>query len=100
MHYLRLDDRLFDRAVTLRDAYKILVEFVGQYNARGESSTAALMTDIGVSGDGTPSDPAQIYDFLHVAGTTLRDDSLLVASGMPANKALNATVGRGRPLAR
>ena len=80
MQYLRLDSQLFDRQVTLRDAYKILEAFVVQYNARGESSTVALMTDIGVSGYGTPSDPAQIVDFVRVAGTVLSDEALLVAS--------------------
>ena len=80
MQYLRLDSQLFDRQVTLRDAYKILEAFVVQYNARGESSTVALMTDIGVAGDGAPSDPAQIYDFARVAGKILRDEALLDAS--------------------
>jgi len=80
MQYLRLDSQLFDRQLTLRDAYKILEAFVVQYSARGESSTVALMTDIGVAGDGTSSDPAQIYDFARVAGKILRDEALLVAS--------------------
>ena len=84
MQYLRLDSQLFDRQVTLRDAYKILEAFVVQYNARGESSTVALMTDVGVSGDGTPSDPAQIYDFARIAGMVLRDEALLVASRQSA----------------
>ena len=80
MQYLRLDSELFDRQVTLRDAYKILEAFVVQYNTRGESSTAALLADIGVLGDGTPSDPAQIYDFARVAGTILNDETLLAVS--------------------
>jgi hypothetical protein len=80
MQYLRLDSQLFDRQVTLRDAYRILEAFVVQYNARGESSTVALMADIGIPGDGTPSDPGQIYDFARVAGTVLRDEARLVAS--------------------
>ena len=32
------------------------------------------MADIGASGNGTPTDPAQIYAFLAVAGTILHDD--------------------------
>lgn len=77
MHYLRLDDPIFDRKISLREAYAILEAFVAQYNARGESSTASLMTDIGVSGGGTSSDPAQIDDFAKVAGTILGDDELI-----------------------
>ncbi|MBK8697865.1 MAG: hypothetical protein IPN17_37860 [Deltaproteobacteria bacterium] len=77
MGYLRLDDPLFDRHVSLRDAYKILEAFVVQYNGRGESSTASMMSDIGVLGDGTPSDPAQIRDFVRVAAEILGDGVLL-----------------------
>ena len=47
MGYLRLDDNVFDRQVTLREAYKILEGFVVQYNSRGEhrvySHTAWLL---------------------------------------------------------
>lgn len=85
MGYLRLDDPVFDRQVSLRDAYKILEAFVVQYNERGESSTVSLMSDIGVSADGTASDPAQIRDFVRVAADLLGDDVLLaVASGSSA----------------
>jgi hypothetical protein len=85
MGYLRLDDPVFDRQVSLRDAYRILEAFVVQYNERGESSTASLMSDIGVLGEGTPSDPAQIRDFVRVAADLLGDDVLLaIASGNSA----------------
>jgi hypothetical protein len=77
MGYLRLDDEIFERKISLREAYEILEAFVVQYNARGESSTVSLMTDIGVSGGGTPSDPAQLYDFVKVAGRILQDEKLL-----------------------
>ncbi len=80
MERLRLSGPVFDRKVTLREAYQILEAFVVQYNERRESSTVALMTDIGVVGDGETSDPAQIYDFARVAGTLLRDEALLAAS--------------------
>ena len=76
MAYLRLADPIFDRSLSLRDAYILMQEFIVQYNARGESSTVALMTDVGTTGHGTPSDPAQIYDFLRVAGSVLRDEAL------------------------
>ena len=54
----------FKRSVTVEEAYRILERFVVQYNERGESSTVALMTDIGVVKDGCSCDPAQLYDFL------------------------------------
>ena len=77
MGYLRLDDKVFEQKISLREAYEILEAFVVQYNARGESSTVALMTDIGVSDGGTPSDPAQIYDFVVVASRILGNERLL-----------------------
>ncbi len=86
MGYLRLDDPIFDRQVSLRDAYKILEAFVVQYNERGESSTVSLMSDMGILADGTPSDPAQIRDFVRVAADLLGDDVLrAVASGPSAD---------------
>ncbi|MCE9637598.1 MAG: hypothetical protein K8T90_18015 [Planctomycetes bacterium] len=82
MAYLHLYDPIFDRQVSLRDAYRMLEAFVVQYNARGESSTVSLMSDICVSPGGESSDPAQMRDFVRVAGDVLRDESLrTVASG-------------------
>ena len=80
MAYLRLDDEIFDQKISLREAYAILEAFVVQYNARGAGSTASLMADIGVSAGGTPSDPAQIYDFVRLAGIVLRDTKLLTVA--------------------
>ena len=77
MGYLRLDDEIFEWKISLREAYEILEAFVVQYNTRGESSTVSMMTDIGISGGAIPSDPAQIYDFVRVAGRILRDEKLL-----------------------
>jgi len=72
-----LDDKVFEQKISLREAYEIFEAFVVQYNARGESSTVALMTDIGVSDGGTSSDPAQIYDFVVVASRILGNERLL-----------------------
>jgi hypothetical protein len=79
MGHLRLDDPIFDRPISLRDAYKVLEAFIVQYNARGESSTVALMTDVGVSEGGPSSDPAQIGDFVRVAAAILGDNELRAA---------------------
>ncbi len=76
MGYAGLNDRAFDRALSLREAYTIMERFIVHYNARGESTTVALVSDVGTSSDWTPSHPAQIYDFLRVAGAVLSDESL------------------------
>jgi len=76
MTYLGLNHAAFNRQVSLRQAYEILFQFVVQYNARGERSTVELLTDVGIVRDGGSCDPAQIYDFLRVAGDVLDDDGL------------------------
>ncbi|MCC6669570.1 MAG: hypothetical protein IT458_00800 [Planctomycetes bacterium] len=80
MAYLSVQDKLFDRTITLRQAYELLLGFIGQYHARGESSTLNLLSDAGLGPDGTTCDPAQIYDYLRVAGRILDDDQLLEAA--------------------
>lgn len=81
MAYLSLQDHEFDRTITLRQGYKILLGFIEQYHARGESSTLDLLSDAGLSSDGTTCDPAQIYDYLRVADRILDDDQLKRAAG-------------------
>ncbi|OHB77335.1 MAG: hypothetical protein A2Z34_10970 [Planctomycetes bacterium RBG_16_59_8] len=81
MRHLQIHDPLFDRTLTPRDTYTILERFVSQYNARGESSTVALLTDVAICIDGTSGDPAQIYDFVRVAGDILDDERLRDAAG-------------------
>jgi hypothetical protein len=76
MTYLGVNHEAFDKRITLRQAYQLMYRFVVQYNDRGESSTVALLTDIGIVRDGSSCDPAQIYDFLHIAGEVLDDDTL------------------------
>ena len=69
--YRSVFDDEFKRTVTLQDAYRILERFVVQYNSRGESSTVALMTDVGVVKNGWSCDPAQLEDFLRCADEVL-----------------------------
>jgi len=78
--HLSVNDQLFDRAITLRQGCELLVRFVAQYHARGESSTLHLLTDAGIAPDGTTCDPAQIYDFTRVAGELLDDQQLRSAA--------------------
>jgi len=80
MPRLGLENNAFDRVVTLRQSYELLVEFVARYHARGASSTASLLSDVRVAPDGTSCDPAQVCDFLRVAGELLGDAALLDAA--------------------
>ena len=70
---LKLSDPDFQRTLTLEQAYMLLVQFVEQYNARGESSTLDLLGDISMTvwSDGGSGDPAQLSDFLRVADQVL-----------------------------
>lgn len=76
MAYLSVQHEAFERRITLRQAYELMYRFVVEYNGRGESSTVALLADIGVGDDGSSGDPAQVYDFLRLAGEVLDDDEL------------------------
>jgi hypothetical protein len=67
MSYLKVSDAKFDENISLREAYRILEEFISRYNARGESSTVALLTVVGLTPSGESIDPAQLYDFLECA---------------------------------
>jgi hypothetical protein len=78
--YLSIQNRLFDRTITLRQSYTLLLEFIAQYHVRGESLTGIVLSDVGLYPDGTTCDPAQIYDYLRVAGQVLGDDQLRAAA--------------------
>jgi hypothetical protein len=73
MAYLKISDPVFDQQVTLRQAYDILYRFLVAYHGRGESSTVALLTDVGIAGNGTSGDPSQIYDFVRLAEQVLNE---------------------------
>lgn len=74
MANLSIYDSVFDSEISLRDSYQLLYEFILQYHERGESSTVNLLADLGVHPDGSSSDPAQIQDFLRVAGEILGEN--------------------------
>jgi hypothetical protein len=59
MAYMNINDLEFSSRISIADAYRILEAFIVQYNARGESSTVALMSDIGLVPGGQTADPAQ-----------------------------------------
>ena len=77
MNNLQIDNPVFDKQISLRECYQLMHEFILQYHERGESSTADMIADIGLCDDGRPSDPAQMYDFVRVAGLFLNDEELL-----------------------
>ena len=56
MPYSSIHDDSFSDTVTLAEAYRLMVAFVEQYNARGESSTVALLTDVGLVPGGQSAD--------------------------------------------
>ncbi len=64
MAHTTINDPEFAERVSLAEAYRILEAFVVQYNARGESSTVALLSDVGLVAGGQTADPAQLSDFL------------------------------------
>ncbi len=75
MARLSLQNEVFDRTLTLRQSFELLLEFVQQYHARGESSTQPAQ-GCGDLFRWNDRDPAQIYDYLRVAGRVPDDDRL------------------------
>lgn len=73
---MKIEDVEFMRTLTLADAYRVMFKFIEQYNARGESSTAVLLSDLSLDlwADGVSADPAQLHDFLAVAATVLKQE--------------------------
>jgi hypothetical protein len=63
---LTIDDPAFDRAVTLRDAYRVMERFVAAHVQRGEVPTGELLAYLGIAPDGGGGDPAALTDYLDV----------------------------------
>ena len=66
-----IDDPEFDRAVTLRQAFHVLREFLAQFNSRGAQETDLLEGWLELQQDGATADPAQLDDFLASAQVVL-----------------------------
>jgi len=63
-----LNDPGFERTVTLRDAYRILEQFVSDYHARGDTPVSDfLFVYVAVGTNGRTTDPAAASDFLKAA---------------------------------
>jgi hypothetical protein len=72
MPYATVDDALFNREVTLRDAYRIMERFVSKYLSRGDTAVSDFLHSYaGEIPPGQSIDPAALYDFLAVAADVL-----------------------------
>ncbi len=73
----KLVDPAFEQTVTLRDAYRIMEEFVDNYRVRGDTPLSDfLFLYATVLQNGLTTDPAAAGDFLEAARAVLdaRDD--------------------------
>ncbi len=76
MSYLAVTDAKFDRAVSLRDAYRIMERFLSDYLERGDTPVSDFLhAYAGESINGQTTDPAASYDFLAAAETVLAAQS-------------------------
>lgn len=72
MSYLAVTDTKFDRAVSLRVAYRIMERFVSDYLDRGDSQVSDFLhVYAGELPGGQTTDPAASYDFLAAAEKVL-----------------------------
>jgi hypothetical protein len=72
MPYATINDGLFDREITLRDAYRIMERFLSNYLSRGDTSVSDLLhTYAGEVSSGQSTDPAALYDFLAATADVL-----------------------------
>ena len=76
MSYLAVTDAKFDRAVSLRDAYRFMERFVSHYLERGDSLVSDFLhAYAGELINGQTTDPAVSYDLLAAAEKVLVPDS-------------------------
>ena len=71
--YKTLRDADFDRQLTLREAYHVMVQYVTDHFERGELTTGDLLTHLALIEGGGSLDPATLYDFLIAAEKVLDD---------------------------
>jgi hypothetical protein len=62
--YLKISDEAFDESIPLRDAYRIMQQFVSDYHALGDTPVIDFLSYFGIAPDGCSADPAALYDFL------------------------------------
>lgn len=72
MPYATVNDTLFDRRITLRDAYRIMERFVSTYLSRGDTSVSDFLhIYAGELSTAQSTDPQALYDFLTAAQRVL-----------------------------
>jgi hypothetical protein len=72
MPYATVDDALFNREVTLRDAYRIMERFLSNYLSRGDTAVSDFLHSYaGKLPSGQSTDPAALFDFLAAAADVL-----------------------------
>ena len=72
MPYATVDDALFNREITLRDAYRIMEHFLAKYLSRGDTAVSDFLHGYaGEIASGQSTDPAALYDFLAAAADVL-----------------------------
>ncbi|USD22650.1 hypothetical protein [Microbulbifer variabilis] len=81
MSYLELKDDKFSEKISLRDSYELMYQFVLEIHKRGEVDTSWLLGSLGVCGDGSSTDPAQLYDYISVFNELKNQRKLFDSNG-------------------
>ncbi|MEM1116683.1 MAG: hypothetical protein AAF845_03720 [Bacteroidota bacterium] len=69
--YTNLNDAEFDRQLTLREAYRVMAQYVSDHFERGELTTGDLLAHLSLLESGGSFDPATLDDFLNAAKKVL-----------------------------
>ena len=69
--YISIDDPVFDRLVTLREAYKVMEHFVAAHVERGVGETDTFFAYFALLTDRRGADPAALYDYLDSVAAVL-----------------------------
>lgn len=72
--YTNLNDADFDRQLSLRQAYRVMAQYVSDHFERGELTTGDLLAHLALLESGGSFDPATLDDFLIAARKVLDDD--------------------------
>ena len=67
----KISDPAFDRQLSLRQSFHVLLAFLDQFNSRGPQPTDDLLSWLALEADGGSADPAQLDDFLRSARSVL-----------------------------
>ena len=61
---MKISDPVFDRSITLREAYLAMERLVAEHVDRGDLPTVALLANLGITESGYSGDPAAFEEFL------------------------------------